>query len=176
MSTLNRILTARRFAIAAHGNQTYGPDLPYEYHLEKAQAVSRELIDDEMLFWAGITREQLEVAIWLHDVVEDTPVTTPMIEAVWGHVVACMVDCVTKPDAFNKIKDDRGALVVKLCDRIANVQACLAGTEKLPANKRKRGMIDKYRREQSEFRALRTTSPLGPVWDHLEQLLATEPR
>lgn len=192
MSTLNRILTARRFAIAAHAGQTYGPDLPYEYHLDKVQQVGRHRITEEMLEWAGVTQEQFEIALWLHDAEEDTPVTYAMIEAIWGPKVADMVHAVTDVEGHNrnarkwgtpenpgpmyKLRSNRGGILVKLCDRIANVEACLAAAEKLPPNKRRKGtMLGKYREEQSDLRALRETSPAGPVWDHLEALLRQEP-
>lgn len=187
MSTLNRILTARRFAIAAHGDQTYGPDLPYEYHLVKVQEIGRCRVTDEMLDWASISREEFEVALWLHDVEEDTPVTNAMIRAIWGGKVAAMVHAVTDVDGPNrlirkwgtdtnpgpmrKLGSSRGGLLVKLCDRIANVQASLAAKEKLPHKKwKKKMMLDKYREEQMDFRTLREDGPTGQLWDYLEDL------
>lgn len=187
MSTLDRVLTARRFAVAAHHGQTYGPDLPYEYHLEKVQQEGGR-IPDEVLVWASITREQLQIALWLHDVEEDTVVTSRMIEAIWGKTIADMVHSVSDVEGINrrarkwgtdenpgpmiKLRSNRGGLIVKLCDRLANVRASLAAAEKLPAHKQRKGtMLGAYRKEQIDLRSLRTDGPLGPVWDELENLL-----
>lgn len=187
MATLHRTLTARRLAVAAHGDQMYGPDLPYEYHLEKCQEVRRRLITDDMLAWAGISEEELTVAVWFHDTVEDTPMTVTMIEAVFGKVVAKAVHSVTDvpgenrharkwgtpelPGPMIKLRDCKPGLLVKLIDRVANIEACIAAEEKLPPHKKGKTMLPKYRKEQIDFRGLRTDGPTGPVWDHIETLL-----
>lgn len=190
MATLNRILAARRFAVACHGEQTYGPDLPYEYHLEKVRDVARRLITEGMLNWANVEIEDFIIALWLHDTVEDTPATLAMITALWGHSVARMVDgCTdvegknrherkwgtpTNPGPMLKLRNTRGGVLVKLCDRIANIEACLAGDAKISHRKKGKSKLDMYRKEQAEFRELREDGPHGPVWDHLESLFREE--
>lgn len=187
MSTLNRILAARRFAVASHGDQTYGPDLPYEYHLEKVREVARRLVTEEMLDWAGVSVEDFIIALWLHDIVEDTPVTLEQITALWGQSVRRMVWSVTdaqgknrherkwgtagEPGPMRKLATCRGGLLVKLCDRIANVEAAVAGDEKLTHRRNGKSYLDTYRKEQQDFRSLRTGGAADPLWDHLERLL-----
>lgn len=188
MSTIARTLTARRFAIAAHGNQKYG-DLPYEVHLEKVQRVFQSFLTDDMLEHVGVDAETLEICMWLHDVEEDTPATREMLEAIWGPKVASIVHAVSdapgvnrkerkwgtlgQPGPMIKMQDNPAAILVKLCDRIANVIACRNAEEKLPAAKRKSSMLVEYREEQRELRALRRGGPLDVLWDHLETLLNT---
>ena len=58
--------SAVRMALISHGNQRYG-DLPYQMHLEHVQAIlTRFGLDSE---------ENLVIAAWLHDTLEDTPLT-----------------------------------------------------------------------------------------------------
>ncbi|CAB4203504.1 HD/PDEase domain containing protein [uncultured Caudovirales phage] len=187
MSSLQRILVARDLAVAAHGAQEYGPGLPYAYHLEKCQGVARNHVTGDMLEWAGVIRERVEISVWLHDTVEDTPLTVAMIRAIFGDDVADAVHAVTdvkgenrharkhgtpgNPGPMTKLRSNRLGLIVKLVDRIANVEACISAMEKLPAAKRNATMLPKYRAEQVDLRALRTDG-LGPLWDHLERILA----
>lgn len=197
MSTLERRLLARRFALAAHGDQRYG-DLPYEYHLEKCQEVRRRFVTLEMLEASGVSEEELEQAVWLHDVVEDTPATREMVEVVFGKVVADMVWAVSEceyepgkkpnrhrrhwgmesnPGYYRKIPHVRGAaLLLKLLDRIANVEASAAAAEKLPPHKRKKSLLGMYADEQPEFyETLYQPGPLQPLWDHLNEVLEFQP-
>ncbi len=110
---------AAAFAVIAHGDQLYG-ERPYSYHL---QAVAAVLID------AGIMNPDLLAAAWLHDVIEDTPVTHEQLTEAFGPVIADLAwECTgvgknrTERNAsiYRKITD-RSALV-KVADRIANVE------------------------------------------------------
>lgn len=53
---------ARVFAIDRHGDQQYGQDLPYAWHLSKVTDLATRL---------GYS-ESVQAAGWLHDTVEDT--------------------------------------------------------------------------------------------------------
>ena len=187
MSTLDRILTARRLAIEVHGKQTYGPDLPYEYHLEKCQEVRRRFVTEDMLKWAEATDEELQITIWFHDAVEDTALTAGMIQVLFGDKISSAVYSVTDVDGINraarkwgtpenpgpmiKLRSNKLGLLVKLIDRVANIEASIAAEEKLPPHKRGKTMLGKYRKEQEDFRGLRTDGPIGIIWDHIEGLL-----
>ena len=112
---------AREFALTAHGDQRYG-EFPYSRHLAAVRAV----LDD---FGYG---GDLAVAAWLHDVVEDTPVTREEIEAAFGAEVRDLVWAVTgvgpnrklrNLDAYTKIAAHPRAVVLKLADRTANAEA-----------------------------------------------------
>jgi len=197
MSTTGRLVLVKRFAVAAHGDQKYG-DLPYEVHLEQCVGVTRRLVTDAMLEEAQISREQLQTAVWLHDVIEDCSGRCEdghtrrawmksLIEVVFGPVVAEMVSAVTDVEGENrkarkwgtpgnpgpmvKLRDRPDAVLVKLVDRIANVEASLASEEKLPEHRRHKSMAKKYRDEQVDLRTLRRAGAVEALWDHLEDLL-----
>ncbi len=160
--TLSR---ARRWALAAHGDQRYG-DLPYSVHLE---AVAELLVD------YGVTAQSIG---YLHDVVEDTPRTRDDVAREFGELIAdCTALCTDVPGATRrerkaathaKLAQVRGelelALVVKAADRLANVRACVRG-----------GRADKlamYRREHPEFRqAARREGLADELWAELDALL-----
>lgn len=115
---------AREFAIAAHGEQRYG-DKPYESHL----AAVVQIMDD-----FGLPAE-FKVAGWLHDVIEDTEATVADISEAFGDRVARLVWAVTGggdreshvASIHRKIAAYPDAAVVKLADRIANVESCRRG-------------------------------------------------
>ncbi len=121
-------------------SQMYG-NLPYTHHLAAVESVMREL---------GETREDMLVATWLHDIVEDTDVKVRDVEEAFGERVAELVDAVTADPllerklrnalVYPKIrKVGPDAVRLKLADRIANVTN--AGS-----------MGKKYAREYEDFR------------------------
>jgi tRNA (guanine-N7-)-methyltransferase len=134
-------LEARRFAEAAHRAQSYG-DAPYVTHLRAVRAVLADF------GYAG----PLAIAAWLHDTVEDTRVTRDEIAARFGENVAKLVWAVTgvgetraekNASAYAKIAVHPPAAVLKLADRIANVEASRTVPKKL----------EMYRSEWSSFHA-----------------------
>lgn len=172
MEANERFDEARVVAIAAHGDQMYG-DQPYAYHL---QAV----VDVLTRFGTGLedaATAPLLVAAWLHDSLEDTALTFAEIEARFGAEVAELVWRVTdepgatreerKPATYRKTSASEMAVVLKLADRIANVEASLATDRRL---------LEMYRREHVEFKA--TLHPAaggelaGRMWTCLDALLA----
>ncbi|WP_067691367.1 HD domain-containing protein [Nocardia jejuensis] len=165
--TLNEIeVSARAFAERAHGAQRYG-DQPYVTHLAAVRAVLAEY---------GIGGDT-GVAAWLHDVVEDTPITIMQIDEAFGKPVADLVWAVTgvgesrrerNADAQAKIVAHPPAAILKLADRIANVEASAANNQRLLAM---------YRSEHTAFRAklagLTTEVPAADqMWQRLDALLA----
>lgn len=152
------------FAIRAHGSQKYG-DQPYEVHLRHVQRILSEE--------GFVTDFSLSAAAWLHDVVEDTGVPLTEIEKNFGKEVADIVGRVTdepganrkerKLKTYPKIKGHRGATIIKLCDRIANVEA----SQK--TNPQKKAM---YVAEYPEFKqALFVPGLADAVWARLDLLL-----
>ena len=118
---------ARSFAFVAHGDQQYG-DQPYIHHLDAVASV--------VASW-GFRGSILEAA-YLHDVIEDTRVTRSEIASVFGKRVADMVWADTAEDGtrdermasiYAKAAKDGGAAVVKVADRIANIEAAEPGSE-----------------------------------------------
>lgn len=105
----------------AHANQTY--DIyPYGYHIRQVVKIAEELGYDESII----------VASALHDTLEDTELSYNDIKKAFGEEVAEIVYCVTdelgrnrkerKYKTYPKIKGNWKATVVKICDRIANIQ------------------------------------------------------
>jgi (p)ppGpp synthase/HD superfamily hydrolase len=150
---------ARAFAVAAHAEQKYG-EVPYVTHLQAVHAV---LVD------FGYTAP-FTVAAWLHDVVEDTPVTRDEIEAAFGNEVAELVWAVTgvgetRPErvhaAYEKIKKHPAAAVLKLADRIANSEASRDYPKKLAL----------YRGEHASFKENLGTLGDPRMWTRLERAL-----
>lgn len=152
MSLLLRI--AREFAVSAHGDQKYG-DQPYWVHLDEVAALAEHL------------RAPLavQVAAFLHDILEDTDTSEEELRAAFGEEVTSLVVAVTKIPGLlrkeglrknlNKVYSaGPNARLLKLCDRIANVRACKANNP---------GLFDMYRREGVVFREI-----LGVPGEHQE--------
>lgn len=112
---------ARQFAIERHQDQTYGNNLPYEWHLEKVASLAERLGYPEPIL----------AAAWLHDVVEDTPTSLDEVRALFGDKIADIVTSVTytsedkaaNVDKIQKAKESTGAHVVKYCDSSVNYSA-----------------------------------------------------
>jgi guanosine-3',5'-bis(diphosphate) 3'-pyrophosphohydrolase len=118
------------FAKACHGDQLRPTGDPYERHLLEAVEVLVE--------GAGTLERDLLVAALLHDVVEDTACTLDRVRDRFGPRVAELVDWVTKtdpPEGGGQAKEaarlaylrrlaaaPRDAVLVKLADRLSNVQ------------------------------------------------------
>ena len=124
---------AAKFAARSHGNQRYGSHA-YTYHLDKVYR--------NVLKYGGSDVEQQ--AAWLHDVIEDTSVTKGEVAKLFGGTVAKIVDLVSnrasKEATFKRVRTDRSAVFVKLCDRLANVTA---GSKN-----------DMYRKRHPEFKGI----------------------
>jgi (p)ppGpp synthase/HD superfamily hydrolase len=158
---------AKTIAIAAHSGQTYGA-FPYSIHLAAVEEVISR-------FGFGHDTE-LRAAAWLHDVLEDTDLNIETLRMEFGDRVAEAVFAVTdgeganrkerKAQVYAKIRangDD--ALIVKLADRIANVEAG--------------GKVDMYRKEQDTFNnELYTINTFNgkivDMWNHLYNLLIND--
>jgi (p)ppGpp synthase/HD superfamily hydrolase len=149
---------ARSFAVSAHGDQVYGTDQPYERHLEAVVEV--------ILSWTN--DPELVCAAWLHDTLEDTAVTFAELSDQFSPRVAELVWAVTaegdvRPEKmaaiYRKIEACPDAALVKLADRIANVEAAPAGsTHRL-----------RYVGERAAFeKAIRRFVP-APAWDRLDR-------
>ena len=140
---MESIVTAREYAIMYHGKQMYGKK-PYVYHLDK---VVQHVKGYGVIAW--------KVA-YLHDIVEDTPVTLEMIENHFGRTVMECVKVITDESApsrkerklltYPKMKETifTIALVVKAADRLANLQANL--------EEGNLGLLEMYKSEHEDLR------------------------
>lgn len=175
------LIVARLFATWKHQGQYY-QGLPYTHHLMAVEAVLRkfgptgtrtgmlslhsfEEMEDRVMLCAG----------WLHDIIEDTGTKAKEIVELFGEDVGDLVVAVTDVVAENrkarkaltypKIREaGRFAVRLKLADRIANVEA----------GGKLGGM---YKKEHEDFRrALYTPTENEDMWNHLNMLLADDPK
>jgi (p)ppGpp synthase/HD superfamily hydrolase len=166
---------AKELATKAHGDQKYG-GYPYTYHLSKVEQALRRFgydpdeatsEEDRSLYWDLIT------AAWLHDIIEDTHVTRDEIAREFNHRVSSLVWAVTNPQGGNrawraskvypKIINTPYALVLKLADRIANVESCVENQS---------GLIQMYLKEWDGFESkYRVRGTYDKMWRHLERTL-----
>ncbi len=162
-----RVADARTVAIAAHGDQTYGPH-PYAYHLDAVAAILEP--------YGPVA----QVVGYLHDTIEDTAVTREEVEARFGADVAdCVAILTDEPGPNRKARKQLTyakmarvdvslalALIAKAADRLANVRACITSGND--------GMLAMYRDEHAAFRpAVFRDGLCDPLWDELDALLAT---
>ena len=154
---------AQALAATAHEGQMYG-EFPYTKHLAHVVEVLKRF---------GITDENILVAGWLHDIVEDTDTTVFHVTAMFGSRVADLVYRVTNEDGKNrrerhektypKIIADDDAITLKLADRIANIESCIE------LNDDKIGM---YTKEYNDFRnKLYKPGTHDAMWRHLDFLI-----
>jgi len=168
---------AQIFALKRHAGQMYG-DLPYAYHLFKVVQVLERY---------GITNPTILTAGWLHDVLEDTETTPQELIERFGVEVTELVSRVTddnsisgrtnkKADVYTRINMSpweslgKDSLIVKLADRIANVEACYSGSQKLTGEGRDKCTL-KYTMYKTEQPALHAAFAdrikTGTLVDHM---------
>ena len=160
------VADARAFAIAAHGDQAYGA-FPYAHHLDAVAAILEP--------YGAVA----QVVGYLHDTIEDTPVTREDIEARFGtHVADCVAIMTDEPGPNRKARKQLTyakmarvdasrelALIAKAADRLANVRACVTSGND--------GMRALYRDEHATFRpAVFRDGLCDPLWDEIDGLLA----
>lgn len=159
------MISVQDFAANAHKGQTYG-EHPYIRHLADVESVLRRF---------GFQDNDLLTAAWLHDSVEDAGVSIHDITSRFGLDVAILVYAVTdgkgknrkerKAVSYRKMVDRPRAIILKLADRIANVENSLNNNS---------GLLQMYRKEHPLFcEKLRRFSPpeTEEMWMHLESIL-----
>ncbi len=155
---------ARMVAFLAHKGHTY--DIyPYEKHLE-------DVVDIVKKF--GFSGKYI-VGAYLHDGIEDANLSYNKIKKAFGLEVAEIVYAVTdeigrnrkekKEKTYPKIKANPDSLIVKLADRIANVEHGIRFD-----NEEKTKM---YKKEFAEFKnELYQEGICDKMWEYLEKILA----
>jgi (p)ppGpp synthase/HD superfamily hydrolase len=168
---LTLVEQAREFAIKAHGDQKYSAQ-PYSVHLERVVSVLHRF---------DITDTRIIAAAWLHDVLEDVPEVRYLdLRNRFDVRVADLVWCVTdelgpyrnerKAKTYPKIAADHDAVILKLADRIANVEAAYADGS---------NFLDMYREEHVGFMLAlyqKENVAAQPMWDRLGELLVGQVR
>ena len=129
-------------------NHMYDKYLPYEFHLRMVAQVAKDfehLLDNTVDYFTGESlqgwnshtvvtlRQACHKAAWGHDLIEDARQSYNDVKGVLGQEAADIVFAVTNETGktrkeranakyYEKIRNTKGAIFVKLCDRIANVQ------------------------------------------------------
>lgn len=171
MNKVNKALSAYFealvFATEVHGSQMYDTDKPYIFHLANVnQTLNR--------FGFGNDSELISAGM-LHDVLEDTDVKYKELASRFGKTIADIVNCVTDEKGATReerhrktypvLAGNRKAIIVKLADRITNVEY----SEYTSNLKQWR----KYRKEYDYFRNtlyFADHNEALPMWDHLDRL------
>jgi len=182
---------ARQYAVTVHSNTNHMYDsyLPYEYHLRQVVGVANRFIH----LVEGDMKRRVIAACWLHDTIEDCRCTyNDVVNALrMEHTkiaihtdptaVAEIVRACTNvgrgrnrsermtEECYSDIRTVPGALFVKLCDRIANIEYGILTNS---------SMVDMYRKEHNQFfEKLYTGVPsvtdceLEPMWMHIDNIL-----
>lgn len=174
-------------------NHTYDGYLPYEYHLRMVAGVyerfqhllPKNLIMVEVPTYRDYTElvdrthEVIYIACFGHDLIEDTRVSYNDVKTQLGYEAAEIIYALTNEKGKNRkerandkyykgIRDTNGAVFVKLCDRIANVEYSLS---------RKSSMFEKYQKENPEFilaLGYQEVHGLKPMFNYLIEILSDQ--
>lgn len=135
----DKIRKAREFAEICHTGQMYGND-PYVKHLSDCYKIFLEFVIEPVYgrssqpSKSGVIDKYQDIscAIWLHDTIEDTGTSYDEIEEHFGTDVASLVLAVSGEGSNRKerlqsigrkMEDRPDAVIIKLCDRIANTRS-----------------------------------------------------
>lgn len=154
-------------------NQKYGDNLPYSFHLFAVESQFKKF-RHLLLTTHQYELEQVQNAIWGHDLMEDARLTYNDIKNWVGEEVAEIVLCCTdsigrnrserKDDDFwNRLTSNEYAIFVKLCDVIANVKYSLLTNST---------MYNKYGKEFPNFKKRAYREQYKEMFDYLEKLLS----
>ena len=183
-----------QFCVEQHKstNHMYDTYLPYKFHLRMVANVAEDfkhLLDDKVDYYTGkvetykradisvTLQEACLIAAWGHDLIEDTRVSYNDVKSHLGQEAADIIYAVTNEKGKNRkeranekyyegIRNTPGAVFVKLCDRIANVQY---------SKMTKSRMYEMYKKENEHFIHSLGVHPqheLHPMFDYLINLFA----
>ena len=114
---------AKEFAYKAHKGMTRkGKDTPFTYHLELVNKILKTLTTDEEILAAG----------WLHDVIEDTPITLDELKKEFNPKVCYYVDLETEDKSLpwkdrklkqiEELKENNSKVIlIAFADKMANL-------------------------------------------------------
>lgn len=168
---LENFKRAIRFAEKVHCGQMYG-DFPYSKHLND--------VDNVLVRFGYFHNWELRIAGVLHDVIEDSKddVKIDVRNAIivnFGVDMVNLVDSVTdgegknrkerKASVYQKLKNNRTGKIIKLADRIANLEWSLLTNLSL---------LKMYIKEHPDFVSVlyNFDDGLDLMWDHLDYLIA----
>lgn len=167
-------------------NHMYDKYLPYEMHLRMVHQVYEDFkhllppnyITDEESCYHNTFREfddthsAISKACWGHDLIEDTRTSYNDVKQRLGHNAANIIYAVTNEKGRNRaergndkyyegIRATPGAVFVKLCDRIANVQY-----SKMTRSR----MFEMYQKENEDFMIKVNADAYPPMKEYLINL------
>ena len=173
---VNLISEATHYAIKQHGNQKYGRK-PYHVHLFDVVSVLRRFYD-----WSELPQPMVDAA-WMHDVIEDTDKTYEEISFLFGAKTADLVFAVTNESGDNrkerhkktyiKIRETDQAIILKLADRIANIEQSISFNR---VGRRPHNLFFMYLKEWDDFqfelrgRCSGESLIATAMWNHLDML------
>lgn len=149
-----------------HFRQEYGTH-KYTYHLQQVEMVVNRF---------GFKDLKLRVCAWLHDLIEDTEISYYQVKHAFGQEIADIVYAVTNEMGRNrreryaktypKIKANKDALIIKLADRIANIEFSKGSNT---------SFVDMYKKEWSGFHSAlfdpnEDDARIKTMWQYLESL------
>lgn len=177
------ITKARTIAFKAHSTQKYG-NQPYSVHLESVAALALTACigtdcRNSAHFEPGSYGEIAVALAYLHDIVEDTSITLSDIKTEFGDFIADCVALLTDEQGINR-KERKAktyakmsniaknskyeiVLIVKACDRLANLRSCQ--TEK------NTGLMNMYQKEQHAFKQAAFRPGLcDEIWKQIDSI------
>jgi hypothetical protein len=172
------ITRAAVFAAQAHKGQVY-PDMnsPYFGHLERVAKTAARICDESKHRWQSQPdRDSVVVLAYLHDVLEDTSVTCGDLESRFGTRIAESVLAMSKDEGINKevrmmdslfrissLRELRSeTAIVKMADRIENLEPYLLPNREAPWYVRKRHAAEDYLKESQLILAWSKRHYRGP--------------
>ena len=187
-----KLKKTKQWCTAAHGTQGYGNTATddggmdgfhsYDFHLNCTDQVARRF--RLVLVWhLGVDRYfDIRKGCWGHDVLEDTEKTyQDLLDDGFAPSVALLIVACTdgqgatrherKLEAYAKLQNAPDAIIIKLCDRIANVEHALK-----TGYRRK---LELYRSEMADFEAAlhpHSSPAAEPLWKHLTWWFTEEAR
>ena len=156
---LSNIKKTKYLAIDSHHPlQRYG-DLPHFYHLEMVV---------ELLKRFGFNDEKYIISGYLHDVIEDSNLNYNDLKRIFNEEIAEIIFCLSDNIGRNRkerknydlIKSNINSIIIKLADRIANVEY-----SKFMNNR----MFNVYKKEYKN--KLFINGLCDEMWNHLDNLL-----
>lgn len=166
---------AKTYAFEKHnqpsGSQRYG-SAPYSKHLEDVKDVADRYIH----YIEEKDREDVFCSTFLHDAVEDTETTPNLLKKLFNNKIAAIVLAVSNERGWDKkeilfktlpkIWQNKLAIFVKLCDRIANTTNSKNRSDEFSCS-----AYERYKTEYPIFRfALKIKGLYPDMWNELDNL------
>lgn len=171
MDESNLLVVAKEYAIKKHSGQLYSGH-KYQHHLIGVLNMANKfihLVNEK-------NRENIFIACWCHDLIEDTDTSYNDLKNKFGTIVAEIVYNVSNElgrnrkernlKTYSKISNNYLAKFLKLCDRIFNVSFSKTEND---------DMYGMYKDEYETFKYfLKRKNELEEMWDILDKLIYDE--